>query len=134
MARPKRLFTMYEEALICNAALDGGKNGTIANALEIPVNTLTNRFSGLLKKYRALRKLKIAGIQTRQMQTSPQMAIWLGKQDLDQVDKQEIRTEAVDSKPKTEQELEAARAAARAYNEAMSKTNIIPIKEAQRHV
>lgn len=96
MARPKRVFTDEEEAIIANYALDGGKNNTIASALSIPVNTLTNRFSGLLKEYRAFRKLKLARNQTRQSVTSPQMAIFLGKNELGQVDKQEIRTEAVE--------------------------------------
>ena len=93
MARPKRVFTDEEEAIIANYALDGGKNNTIASALSIPVNTLTNRFSGLLKEYRAYRKLKLARNQTRQSVASPQMAIFLGKNELGQVDKQEIMTE-----------------------------------------
>lgn len=93
MARPKRIFTEIEEAMIANYALDGGKNNTIAMAMDMPVNTLTNRFSGLLKKYRSIRKLKLARDQTRQVSTSPQMAIFLGKNELGQVDKQELRTE-----------------------------------------
>ncbi len=50
---------------------------------------------------------------------------WL-KNNAGYVDKQEIKTEQVDTKPKTEQHLEAARAAAKAYNEAMSKTEASP--------
>lgn len=105
MARPKRVFTDEEEAIIANYALDGGKNNTIASALSIPVNTLTNRFSGLLKEYRAYRKLKLARNQTRQSVHSPQMAIFLGKNELNQVDKIETvnKTEII-TVPKAEQE------------------------------
>lgn len=131
MARPKRIFTEYEEAMIANYALDGGKNNTIAMAMDMPVNTLTNRFTGLLKKYRSIRKLKLAREQTRQASTSPQMAIFLGKNELGQVDKQEIRTETAEVKSKTGKELNAVKAAAKAYNEAMSKgPEIINIQEA----
>lgn len=103
--RPKREFSEHEVAIIANYAIDGGKNNTIASALSIPVNTLTNRFSGLLKEYRAYRKLKLARNQTRQSVHSPQMAIFLGKNELGQVDKQVIttKTEVMDV-PKAEQE------------------------------
>ena len=114
MARPKRVFTDEEQAIIANYALDGGKNNTIASALSIPVNTLTNRFSGLLKEYRAYRKLKLARNQTRQSVTSPQMAIFLGKNELGQVDKQEIVTE-FKAKEMTEVERDASVEAAKAY-------------------
>ena len=114
MARPKREFSEYEEAVIANYAIDGGKNGTIASALSIPVNTLTNRFSGLLKEYRAYRKLRLARNQTRQSVHNPQMAIFLGKNELDQVDKIETvnRTE-ITTVP--EAEKEAMDAACKVY-------------------
>lgn len=97
MARPKRVFTEREIKLIARYALNGGKNNTIATALDIPVNTLTNRFLRLLQKNRAIRKLKLAENQTRQSKTSPDMAKFLGKNELDQVDKQEITTKVVKS-------------------------------------
>ena len=90
MARPKREFTQHEKNLIARYALNGGKNNTIAMALNMPVNTLTNRFDKLLKKCRAKRKLKLAGYQTRQSKTSSDMAKFLGKNELGQVDKQTI--------------------------------------------
>lgn len=125
MARPKRIFTNEEEAIIANYALDGGKNNTIASALSIPVNTLTNRFSGLLKEYRAFRKLKLARNQTRQSLTSPQMAIFLGKNELNQVDKQEIRTEQVITEV-PESEREAYEEAANTIKLKLSRTS--PLK------
>ena len=105
MARPKREFSEYEEAIIANYALDGGKNNTIASALSIPVNTLTNRFSGLLKEYRAYRKLRLARNQTRQSVHNPQMAIFLGKNELNQVDKIEtVNTTEIIAVSEKEQE------------------------------
>lgn len=114
MPRPKRIFTDEDEAIIANYALDGGKNNTIASALCMPVNTLTNRFSGLLKEYRAFRKLKLARNQTRQSTTSPQMAIFLGKNELGQVDKQVIMTNP-DAVTVPEAEKEATDAACKLY-------------------
>lgn len=93
MARPKRVFTEREIKLIGYYALNGGKNNTIATALDMPVNTLTNRFTKLLQKNRAIRKLKLAHNQTRQSKTNTDMAKFLGKNELGQVDKQEIKTE-----------------------------------------
>ncbi len=116
MARPKRIFTELEEAMIANYALDGGKNNTIAMALDMPVNTLTNRFSRLLKKYRSIRKLKLAREQTRQSASSPQMAIFLGKNELGQVDKQVIETEATEKAKLNEAEATEARKIANILN------------------
>ena len=129
MARPKRVFTEHEEALIANYALDGGKNNTIANALCIPVNTLTNRFSALLKEYRAFRWLKLRRNQTRLSETSADMCKFLGVNELGQQIKQTIKTEQQDSKPKTGLELEAVKDAAKAYNDRMSRQpELLPYK------
>lgn len=107
MARPKRQFTDEDEAIIANYALDGGKNNTIASALSIPVNTLTNRFSGLLKEYRAFRKLRLARNQTRLSVKSPQMAIFLGTNELGQVIKQVITDESKQRELDEAQKVEA---------------------------
>lgn len=93
MARPKREFTEREIKLIGYYALNGGKNNTIATALDIPVNTLTNRFLKLLQKNRAVRKLRLAHNQTKQAKISVEMSKFLGKNELDQVDKQTVATE-----------------------------------------
>lgn len=46
-----------------NSTIEIGKEsdetGRIASAMGIPVNTLTNRFAGLLKEYRAYRRIGI---------------------------------------------------------------------------
>ena len=92
MARPKRIFNEDEIKLIEKYVLDGGKNNTIADALNIPINTLKRRFGKKIAHFRAIRKLKLAAYQTEQAKTSPQMAIFLGKNELDQVDKREIKS------------------------------------------
>ena len=93
MARPKRVFADREIRMIGLYALNGGKNQTIANAMEMPVNTLKNRFSKLLQKNRAVRKLKLAHNQTKQSKYNHQMSIFLGKNELGQTDKQIIASE-----------------------------------------
>ena len=125
MVRPKRQFTDEDEAIIANYAIDGGKNNTIASALRIPVNTLTNRFAGLLKEYRAFRKLRLARNQTRQSVISPQMAIFLGKNELDQVDKQIIIDE-----PKQRELDEAQKAACKDIAAAVLHIRLPGAKEA----
>ncbi len=124
--RPKRVFTGVEIAKIRRYARNNSKSETIASALDIPVNSLKRHFGRKMTIWRAEGKVKLKQTQQRMAIKSPQMAIWLGKQDLGQVDKQEIRTEAVDTKSRTEQQLEADKAAARAYNESMSKTEPNP--------
>ncbi len=111
-------------------ALINCNSNTIAEATGIAVTTLKRRFGRKLRHWWALYRVNLRESQEKLKETSPDLSKFLGKNVLEQVDKQEIRTEAVDSKPKSDQELEAAKAGARAFNEAMSKTNIIPIKEA----
>ncbi len=129
--RPKSSFSDEQVQEMSEHALAGCQNNTISTLMDIPKSTLIRHFGKLLTKKRAERKSNLRCIQTLLAASNPAMAIFLGKNELEQVDKQEIRTEAVDSKPKSEQQLEAAKAGARAFNEAMSKTNIIPIKEAK---
>jgi len=120
MSRPKRVFTEREIRLIKLYALNGGKNQTIANALDMPVNTLKNRFSKLLQKYRAQRKLKLRHQQTKQARTSSDMAKFLGRNELGQVDKQVIETNIQPPKMSQDQE-EASREAARVFNLKMAQ-------------
>lgn len=93
MARPKRVFTDEEIEQMERHALNGGQNGTIATAMDIPFNTLKRRFGKRLSKKRAERKLLLRLRQTLLAVSNPAMAIFLGKNELNQVDKQEIRTE-----------------------------------------
>ncbi|KKL71664.1 hypothetical protein LCGC14_2092730, partial [marine sediment metagenome] len=127
--RPKRVFTPEEVQGIEQYARIGSYNRTISTGMSIPLNTLERHFGAKIRHWRAAGKLDMRVNLHKQAENSAQTAIFIAKNELGMVDKQEIRTEAVDTKSRTEQQLEADKAAARAYNEAMSKTNIIPIKE-----
>ncbi len=131
MARPKREFTDEEVQEIERLARINCKTQTIADALGIPYNTLKRSFGRRMTNWRALGRCKLRANQDKLSEVSADMAKFLGINVLGQQIKQVIETVPPDSKPKTGQELEAAKASARAYNEVMSKTNIIPIKEAK---
>lgn len=93
MPRPKRQFTDEDLQKMEDYALDGCQNGTIATLMCIPKTTLIRRFGSMLQEKRAERKHILRENQTRLAKTNPAMAIFLGKNELGQVDKQEIRTE-----------------------------------------
>ena len=90
--RPKRVFSKAEITKIQRYARNNSKSETIASALDIPVNSLKRHFGRKMTIWRAEGKVQLKNIQRRMVTTSPQMAIWLGKQDLGQVDKQVITT------------------------------------------
>ena len=99
MARPKRVFTDEQEALIMDSAFNGCQNNTIATLLCIPISTLTRRFGKLMTEIRAERKAWLRKVQNRRAMTdaSGAVAIFLGKNELNQTDKQII--EQVESRP-----------------------------------
>ena len=119
-------FTDEQVQEITTLAMDGCQNGTIAHITGIANTTLIRRFGKLLTKKRCERKHNLRKNQTNLSENNPAMAIFLGKNELGQVDKQTIQTESTDVKPKTAKDLRAAQAAAKAYNEAMSKTDDEP--------
>lgn len=86
------MFSKAEIDKIRKYARNNSKTGTIAEALNIPFNSLNRHFGKKMTFWRAEGKVKLKNIQQRMAKTSPQMAIWLGKQDLEQVDKQVIST------------------------------------------
>lgn len=89
MARPK---VVIDEERVAQMALDGAKNSTIAAALGVDDQTIKSRFSPLLDKKRAERKLNILRWQNEKARRGDTtMLIWLGKQELEQTDKQETR-------------------------------------------
>ena len=90
MARPKRVFTDEQIQEMESYALEGGQNNTIATVMSIPLTTLIRRFGKLLTKKRAERKLFLRRTQTLLAVTNPAMAIFLGKNELKQTDKQVI--------------------------------------------
>ncbi|KKL19790.1 hypothetical protein LCGC14_2461930 [marine sediment metagenome] len=90
--RPKRVFSKAEITKIQRYARNNSKTQTIADALNIPYNSLNRHFGRRMTRWRAEGRVSLKQIQQRMSKTSPQMAIWLGKQDLGQVDKQVITT------------------------------------------
>lgn len=93
MPRPKRVFTDEDEQKMFDYALAGCQNGTIATLMCIPLTTLIRRFGSLLREKRAERKFNIRNNQTNLSEHNPAMAIFLGKNELEQVDKVEVLTE-----------------------------------------
>lgn len=91
--RPKRQFTDEIVQRMEEMALNGCQNTTIAIALDVPKSTLVRRFGPKLRKKRCERKDLLRTNQTKLAKTFPAMAIFLGKNELGQVDKQVLATE-----------------------------------------
>lgn len=113
-------FTDKQIQHITSLALDGCQNNTIANITGIALTTLKRRFSKLLTKKRCERKHNLRHNQTELAKTNPTMAIFLGKNELNQQDKQVIVTKPI-GKTKTEAEIDAAVAAAKTYKLKIAK-------------
>jgi len=92
MARPLNKYSDEIMQRMQDMALNGCQNNTIANVLGIAKTTLERRFGKLLTKKRCERKELLRTNQTKLAETNPAMAIFLGKNELDQVDKQEIKS------------------------------------------
>ena len=99
MARPKRQFTDEDEQKMYEYALSGCQNGTIATLMCIPLTTLIRRFGSALREKRAERKYNLRKHQTVQSVHNPAMAIFLGKNELNQTDKQVIETKRPQAVP-----------------------------------
>ena len=93
--RTKRVFTDEEVARITDAALNNCHMDTIALALDIPKTTLYRHFGTYIKQLRAKGRMNLRCFQERLSRSSPDMAKFLGKNVLGQVDKIETvnRTE-----------------------------------------
>lgn len=74
-------------------AFNGCQNNTIATLMDIPINTLIRHFGKLLTKKRAERKNALREAQTQKAIKTKDTAMlcFLGKNELDQTDKQEIK-------------------------------------------
>lgn len=84
MARPKKVI---DPVLVEKLASVGCSNEAIAIQVECSVDTLTNRYSELLKKSREGMKTKLRIWQLEAARKgNPSMLIWLGKQLLGQTD------------------------------------------------
>jgi hypothetical protein len=114
MARPKKVFTEEEIQQMEEYALDGCQNNTISTLMDIANNTLIRRFGKRLTKKRCERKQRLRLIQTNLALSNPAMAIFLGKNELGQVDKQVIETKT-EIRAVPEAEKEATDAACKVY-------------------
>lgn len=87
MGRP---LIPVDENKIAELALNGARNSEIAYIIGIDDKTLVDRFSRLLNKKRAERRLTLRTAQTsKAMSGDATMLIWLGKNELEQTDKVE---------------------------------------------
>lgn len=112
MARPKRQFSDEIIQEIETMALNNCHFDTIAIALEIPLTSLKRRFGRFIRQKRAEGRVKLRANQVKLSVNHPAMAIFLGKNELNQVDKQIIQTEAAEQVKLSEAEtLEAKRIA-----------------------
>jgi len=130
MARPKRVFTDEEIARIYDAALNNCHIDTIALALDIPKTTLDRRFGAIIRQLRAKGRVNLRCFQERLSRSSPDMAKFLGKNTLGQVDKQEVKTIIDSSLAPTEAERGALQAAADAYKRSIARQHNIKLKQA----
>lgn len=92
MGRPKREFTEEQIKQLEEYALAGCQNNTIATLMDIPINTLKRHFGKLLTKKRCFRKYLLRKAQWDKAVISKDtgMLCFLGKNELEQTDKQDL--------------------------------------------
>lgn len=86
LGRPKRKFTTEQVAAIEQMALDNCHLDTIAMALSIPKQTLVRRFGTFIVQKRAEGRTQLRRTQRKLADSNTAMAIFLGKNELDQKD------------------------------------------------
>lgn len=108
MGRP---LTDINEKMVAKLALRGNNNCDIAAYFGVDESTIRERFPEILRKNRALRRARLRAKQYEQaLKGNTTMLIWLGKQELDQADKQETKNESaititeggIDTSPRTD--------------------------------
>ena len=87
--RPPRKFTDEEVKRISDLAFQGCRNRTIARIVGCDDGTLKKYFSELMDRRRAEYKADLREKQNKLADKNPAMAIFLGKNELGQADKQE---------------------------------------------
>ncbi|KKN26106.1 hypothetical protein LCGC14_0878230 [marine sediment metagenome] len=118
--RPKRKFSDEQTQEIERLARLNCKTNTIAVALDIPNKTLERHFGKRLRTWRAQYVVSLRDNQDKLAKTSADMAKFLGKNVIGQVEKQVLATE----QPATEQtplEKRAGMAAAEAFKRVMAR-------------
>lgn len=90
--RPKKVFTKEQEQRIDELAFEGHKTGTIATLMEVDNQTLERNYGQRMTKKRieGRRELKKAQREKAIVQKDSTMLIWLGKNELEQTDKQNL--------------------------------------------
>ena len=118
--RPKRVFSDEQVHEIERMARLNCNTNTIAVVLDIPFKTLERHFAKKLRTCRAEHKRNLRESQEKLSKTSADMAKFLGKNVIGQVEKQVVATE----QPATEQtplEKRAGMAAAEAFKRVMAR-------------
>ena len=94
MARPKLVI---DPNIVESFAKLGATNSEIADHFGCDEGTIRKRFSEIITKNRANRKIKLRELQWRLAEKGNLgMLIWLGKQELGQTEKTEIKDATVD--------------------------------------
>lgn len=113
MARPRsRTPVEYSRAqlsIIDEMALHQARDTTIAEVLGVDVKTFKNDMADRTRRMRAEGKRQILGAQYDMAQENPTMAIWWGKQNLEQRDKQEVEHGVTDAFAELMKELDGSR-------------------------
>jgi len=87
--KPKIIWTEEQIDQIKQMALDNCHTETIARSLGTTSDTIKAHFSKLLKRKRAEGRAILRRSQHEMALKQPVMAIWLGKQELEQTDRQD---------------------------------------------
>ncbi len=90
LGRPRKEFSKETEEKVAEAALLGCQNATIAGLVEMDVGTMVNHYSSLLQKKRKQRKYELRLKQWNLAENNVAMAIFLGKNELEQRDRHEL--------------------------------------------
>ena len=106
LGRPRNQYTKAQIEEISECAFMGCQTATIARIVGIEESQIREHFTDLLEQKRAERKRFLRTQQTNQTTNNPVMAIFLGKNELGQADKQEIDVNA-SRLPESTEELRA---------------------------
>lgn len=97
MGRPKKDI---DEDKVAGLAFDGASDREIGDILGCDHKTVANRFSPILRKKRAERRLRLRIAQTEAaIAGNGTMLVWLGKQELEQRDSIQVQ-QSTEEKPR----------------------------------
>lgn len=99
VGRPSRVFTLEQIKKAKDMAFDNCKNTTIAGVLDCKVDVLVRNLGTVLHKKRCEGNAELRKDQRKMSHKQPVMAIFLGKNQLDQSDKKAIELGGKDGTP-----------------------------------